>query len=419
MEANRIFARQGEYFFHDVVASGRAARPLEFPAPQVHDALNESGYVINVETGERSHFRNLVFKMDTDGDGPQIAYLMQRRLVRAIYGYVWLCIVLRRHHGPAADEILEVVEGQAPYVWEVTRERVAIKMMVWSRIQRGRGRMLEDPVKEIAAMQLLSNNNNDGLVDTNDGGDYILKVSEVLTDDNFLYQVLPFCAGGDLFGIVVQYADASDGAHGMPEPVARYWFRQILKGLQYLQSKGVCHRDLSLENILVHEDNCFIIDMGMCLRVPYSDLHDPSITTDVTNGGMRRLITPQGTCGKLNYMAPEIFANSEPFDGFAIDLWSTGVILYIMLTGFPPYDQATLADPRFESIVNGRLVAQLEEWGVHLSQEVGNLLQNMLQLDPSNRLTLNQVMRHPWVTANEIERPVNHLEPWQRGHDAH
>jgi len=145
--------------------------------------------------------------------------------------------------------------------------------------------------------------------------------------------------------------------------------------------------------------------MGMCLRVPYSDPRKPGGVADVTHGKIRRLMKPQGVCGKHNYMSPEIFANTDNFDGFAIDLWATGVILYIMLTGFPPYDQASVTDQRFELIVNGKLVEQLHNWDIFVSDEAGDLLQSMLQLDPRDRLTLAQVMSHPWVARGEVQPP--------------
>lgn len=182
--------------------------------------------------------------------------------------------------------------------------------------------------------------------------------------------------------------------------------RGSLQGLHHLQHKGVCHRDLSLENVLVDFDRCMIIDMGMCLRVPYNDPDDPGKIVDVTKGSMRRLMKPQGVCGKHNYMSPEIAANTEPFDGFAIDLWAAGVILYIMLTGFPPYDQANRTDQRFELIVTGRLMEQLKTWDIALSDEAGDLMQKMLQLHPKVRLNLGDVMKHPWVTDKNIEVPV-------------
>lgn len=148
-----------------------------------------------------------------------------------------------------------------------------------------------------------------------------------------------------------------------------------------------------------------IIDMGMCLRVPYTNPNRPNSVTDVTRGSTRRLIKPQGVCGKHYYMSPEVFRNTEAFDGFAIDLWAAGVILYIMLTGFPPYDQSSRTDQRFELIVTGRLMEQLRNWDIFLTEEAGDLMQSMLQLDPRDRLTLAEVMSHPWVTNKHVEAP--------------
>lgn len=346
-----------------------------------------------------------------------IAYFPQRRLQDAIYGSVWACLVLRRHYGPAADDAARAAnlspgDSNAPIVWEIVGTHVAIKMVEWARVHQARGRLLEDPVKEVAAMQMI------GAFHPN-----VLGSLEVLQDDEFLFSIMPFASGGDLFGYVVRDTELRGGDGGMAEPAARYWFQQILQGLHFLQSKGICHRDLSLENILVDEDNCLIIDFGMCVRVPYSykplspsssksrsngssnSSQQKNKITDVTRGGIRRLIKPYGTCGKHNYMSPEIFQNSESFDGFAIDLWAAGVILYIMLTGFPPYDHATLADQRFEIIVGGQLVEQLKMWDIELSEEAGKLLQSMLQLKAKDRLTLAQVMEHPWVTNPEITSP--------------
>ena len=252
-----------------------------------------------------------------------VAYWPQRRLQDAIYGCVIACSVLIRHVGEAADAAARAagyVPGHplAPLVWEITNELVAIKQVEWKKVHAMRGRLLEDPIKEIAAMQLIGNNHPN-----------VLGSMEVLQDNDHLYSVMPFCRGGDLFGVVLEVSErrqaneSVEGAGGMSEPVARYWFRQILLGLHYLQSKGVCHRDLSLENILVDVNNCLVIDMGMCLRVPYHCPSDPNgKAADVEHGTHRRLIIPMGTCGKRNYMSPEIYENKDNFDGFAVDLWS-------------------------------------------------------------------------------------------------
>lgn len=445
-----VGGRQGHHTFDQVAESGCACRPLDFPAPVVHRGVRVNAcLVVHLESGTRQVCSGVIHREDLssgaeDTHGPLtgsgeplspggevLAYWPHRRLQDAIYGSVWCCLVLKRHYGVAADDAaraagLEPGSPGAPIVWEITGGMVAIKMVEWAKVQRMRGRLLEDPIKEVAAMQLLGTRHRN-----------VLGSSEVLEDEHFLYSVMPYCRGGDLFSVVVQYAEENNGDIGMPEPVARFWFRQILcvrfidccrvskrpshqtkshsflytlcaqklQGLQHLQESGVCHRDLSLENVLVDGDNCLVIDMGMCLRVPYNCPDDPKSITDVRRGTIRRLMEPQGTCGKHNYMSPEIFDNTNNFDGFAIDLWAAGVILYIMLTGFPPYDQASRSDIRFELIVTGRLMEQLRNWDINLSSEAGDLMQNMLQLDPRDRLTLSQVMQHPWVVNTDVTSP--------------
>jgi len=346
--------------------------------------------------------------VSTPDPSTYIAYWPQRRLQDAIYGCVLACVVLIKYNGEAADDAARAAGYEpghplAPVVWEITDRHVAIKQVEWRRVHAMRGRLLEDPIKEIAALQLIGNDHPN-----------VLGSSEVLQDNEYLYSVMPYCRGGDLFGIVLAAAEERQaneelmGAGGMSEPTARYWFRQLLFGLHYLQSKGICHRDLSLENILVDVHHCLVIDMGMCLRVPYYCPDHPEASVDVTRGTVRRFITPMGTCGKKNYMSPEIFANKTIFDGFAVDLWSAGVILYIMVTGFPPYDMPSREDERFQIIYNGDLMKQLEAWEIYLSESCGHLLQWMLSPNPADRPTLAQVMMHEWVVDGEIQPPVPH-----------
>ena len=151
-----------------------------------------------------------------------IAYFPQRRLQDAIYGSVWACLVLKRHYGPAADDAARAAgvrpgDRLAPIVWEIVGRHVAIKMIEWSKVHQSRGRLLEDPVKEIAAMQLIGTQHPN-----------VLGSMEVLQDDDFLFSIMPYARGGDLFGYVVRDTELRGGEGGMSEPVARYWFRQLL-----------------------------------------------------------------------------------------------------------------------------------------------------------------------------------------------
>lgn len=167
---------------------------------------------------------------------------------------------------------------------------------------------------------------------------------------------------------------------------------------------GVSHRDISLENVLVDQmTKAAIIDLGMCLRVPFGA--DDGSIVDATKGTLRRLLSPQGQCGKPNYISPEVHLNTEPFDGFAIDVWACGIILFIMLVGLPPFEWANRDDPRFRMITKGGLALMLNQWNRPVSNEAGDLLQRMLREDPKERLSLMEVMDHPWVINDDASAP--------------
>ena len=124
-------------------------------------------------------------------------------------------------------------------------------------------------------------------------------VIEVLFDGTNLDVVMPYAGSGDLFQML---QESQERGTGFTEPEARYWFRQLVAGVRHLHTRGVTHRDLSPENVMIDDGNSLIIDMGMAIRVPYTD---PKSTTngvtDIAHGTNRRLILPQGACGKLPY----------------------------------------------------------------------------------------------------------------------
>lgn len=220
--------------FQQVSSVGPPVRPLDFPPPRVRPGVRVNALVVHPETGLRQVCSGVIHREDlsvtttsaSEGGGSTevLAYWPQRRLQDAIYGSVWACLVLKRHYGVAADDAaraagLEPGSEHAPIVWELSGRHVAIKMVEWARVHQMRGRLLEDPVKEVAALQLLGQHPHSN----------VLGSTEVLQDGDYLYSIMPYCRDGDLFGVVVQYAEESGGEIGMPEPVARYWFRQILR----------------------------------------------------------------------------------------------------------------------------------------------------------------------------------------------
>ena len=286
--------------------------------------------------------------------------------------------------------------------------------MSWEKIHHHRGRCLKDPVKEVAALELVGNSNR-----------YVIGSVEVLQDNENLYSIMPYCNGGDLYSHIMDEI-ASNGKGRIEEAYARRRFRDILKGLDHLQKKGISHRDLSLDNILIHNGRCVIVDLGMALRVPYSDPCEEGWTTDASAGTTRRLMQAQGQGGRWTYMAPEVVARDDKFDGFSIDTFAAAVILFIMLVGRAPFQWATATDVHFKSFASGRLKETLRHWGVPISSEACDLLQGMMWGDPRKRLTLAQMTKHPWVVGqsdassprlSELEKEIQHITKRARPQD--
>jgi serine/threonine protein kinase len=168
---------------------------------------------------------------------------------------------------------------------------------------------------------------------------------------------------------------------------------------------------MSLENILVDEyKTSVVIDLGMCLKVPFDDGETGGVA-DVTSGTLRRLVTPLVPCGKPNYISPEVLKSLEPFDGFAIDLWASAVILFIMLVGLPPWEFAREEDPRYKMVVRGGLERMVRSWQRPISPLAADLLQRMLREDPRERLSLCEVKDHPWVVNDEGSVHSNSFSP--------
>eukprot|EP00957_Ditylum_brightwellii_P065355 4958324-Ditylum_brightwellii.AAC.1 len=216
----------------------------------------DTNYLIIIEGGEEALWLRWVLRKALDGRNK-----------------VWFALVVRRRQQKTASDMV---------IWDVTGERCAVKEMPWYLIRTIR--LTEDPVKEVAAMQYLSrichNENNTAMQDslaTN-----VVMLRNALTDDIFLYVVTPFFDGGDIC------TSLEDENTRFNEDEARYYIDSILNGIETLQRAGICHRDLSIENIMIHEGRCVIIDLGMSLRIPYAEQQQQH----------RFLIRPQGRCGK-------------------------------------------------------------------------------------------------------------------------
>ena len=283
-----------------------------------------------------------------DNQQNSIAYEVIRTLRKCIYGKVKHAVLLE--YDINRQVWIRNIESQ-----------VALKIMNKEIIQSNT--LLENPLNEIALQSSLMPHSN------------VLSVINTLQDDVNIYSILPFCANGELFAQV-----ALSGA--FEEETAACYFRQIISGLQSLQSQGVCHRDLSLENVLVcHLNIAKIIDFGVATKVG-------------------RYLNSNDSVGKVNYMAPEVYkGHMGMYDGFAADIWSAGVMLFTMVAGAPPFERPDMADARFVLVRQGQLSQMLDSWGMtHISHDVRDLLTRILVVDnPDARLDVEGILNHGWM----------------------
>lgn len=298
-----------------------------------------------------------------------IAYLIESRQIRdAVYGSVYLARVL--------------CYSNATEVWQETDERCAIKLLLWTQIRDGRkSNRVENTEHEIAAMKHFESFYNE----TRAGGQpvhasdamrdaQVIMPRDFLCDDEYLYIITPYCEGGEL------YRQLED-REMFSEEESRNHMTGILNALESIHGAQLCHGDISLENILVCQGSIIVIDMGGCKRIPYAG-------TDVAE---RCLISSQYPAGKPHYRAPEI-AQMQPFDGHAVDMWSVGVCLYVMLVGKFPYECPFETNTKFRHISRGRFHIE------HLSDNANDLLRKMLSRNPVHRLSLWQIRDHLWMT---------------------
>lgn len=379
--------------------SGPPLSPRTFPPPRYQQARRIKR-VLCYDPSTKDHFfaDNILIKVDeTDRTLKSVerAYwkMPGKGPIETRMGHLEICHVLKRMEkgdysdsdsSQDGDDDSSNTSGDGDVVFRLTEEKIALKVNYTDRMQRLADQPAhggENPLHEIAALQMIGT-----------AHPHVLGCFEVLYDGEALSVVLPYCNGGDLHDLVVEHNDrlrSSDtftGAMvGIPEDQAKKLFRETLQGLRYLHSLNICMRDLSPENVMIGTDGAVIIDMGMCLLMPYDEEGEPSSS--------RRLMLPQGPVGKLSYMSPEIYRNRQGFDGCAIDMWCAGTTLFFLLT-------ATKYELPIDPICNAMtsdLAGLLRHWGIHLSEEAVDLMQRLITRNPRERITLEEALDHPWV----------------------
>ncbi|KAL1096437.1 hypothetical protein V6Z11_D06G222700 [Gossypium hirsutum] len=179
--------------------------------------------------------------------------------------------------------------------------------------------------------------------------------------------VLEYATGGELFDKI-----ASNGK--LSEAEGRKFFQQLIDGVGYCHDKGVFHRDLKLENVLIDaKGNIKISDFGLS-----------ALPQHIGDDGLLHT-----TCGSPNYVAPEVLAN-RGYNGATSDIWSCGVILYVILTGYLPFDDRNLA-VLYQKIFKGD--TRIPKW---LSSGARNMIKRILDPNPNTRITMAGIKNDEW-----------------------
>ena len=203
----------------------------------------------------------------------------------------------------------------------------------------------------------------------------ITKILETFESEKYIFIIMEYISGGNLQSFVKKRRKLS-------EKTAKIFFKQIIEGIKYIHSQNIVHRDIKLENILIDlNNNIKICDFGVGIMINQNSiLHDQ--------------------CGTPVYMAPEIIKN-EGYFGFPVDIWSSGIALYIMLSGNVPFNRGKLHDLQY-SILNTPLNPIKD-----ISNEANDLLKGLLNKDPNKRLSPEEILNHPWLNCEELNVDFN------------
>ncbi|KAM7265253.1 hypothetical protein ACFE04_002936 [Oxalis oulophora] len=241
---------------------------------------------------------------------------------------------------------------------------VAIKVMDKATILKNR--MVDQIKREISIMKIVRHPN-------------IVGLHEVLASPTKIYIVLEFVSGGELFDKIVHQKR-------LPENEARRFFQQLIDAVTHCHDKGP-------ENLLVDASgNLKVSDFGL---------------SALPQQGVALLYT---TCGTPNYLSPEVITDSgtndvlaqKGYDGAAADIWSCGVILYVLLAGYLPFNEADLAS-LYQKISAAEFVCPF--W---FSPEATSLIQKILDPNPKTRIKIEGIKKYPWFLENYV--PANHRE---------
>ncbi|XP_067638545.1 serine/threonine-protein kinase par-1 isoform X2 [Eurosta solidaginis] len=231
----------------------------------------------------------------------------------------------------------------------ITKNEVAIKIIDKSQLDSIN---LQKVYREVEIMKRLNH-------------PHIIRLYQVMETKNMIYIVSEYASQGEIFDYIAKFGRMSES-----DARAKFW--QILSAVEYCHKKNIVHRDLKAENLLLDINmNIKIADFGFSNHFKIGEL----------------LAT---WCGSPPYAAPEVFEGKQ-YTGPEIDIWSLGVVLYVLVCGSLPFDGSTLQSLR-DRVLSGRFRIPF-----FMSSECEHLIRRMLVLDPARRYTIEQIKNHRWV----------------------
>ncbi|XP_016794370.2 serine/threonine-protein kinase Chk2 isoform X1 [Pan troglodytes] len=257
-----------------------------------------------------------------------------------------------------------------------TCKKVAIKIISKRKFAIGSAREADPALNVETEIEILKKLNHP----------CIIKIKNFFDAEDY-YIVLELMEGGELFDKVV-------GNKRLKEATCKLYFYQMLLAVQYLHENGIIHRDLKPENVLLssQEEDCLIkiTDFGHSKILGETSL-------------MRTL------CGTPTYLAPEVLV-SVGTAGYnrAVDCWSLGVILFICLSGYPPFSEHRTQVSLKDQITSGKYNFIPEVWA-EVSEKALDLVKKLLVVDPKARFTTEEALRHPWLQDEDMKRKFQDL----------
>ncbi|XP_047308648.1 CBL-interacting serine/threonine-protein kinase 14-like [Impatiens glandulifera] len=204
---------------------------------------------------------------------------------------------------------------------------------------------------------------------------HIVRLFEVLATTTKIYFVMEYAQGGELFSKLTKGRFSED--------LSRRYFQQLITAVRFYHSRGVYHRDLKPENLLLDENwNLKVTDFGLS-----------AVKEEIKSDGLLHTL-----CGTPAYVAPEILSK-KGYDGAKADVWSCGVILFVLNAGYLPFNDRNLMN-MYRKIYNGEF--KCPRW---MSSEMKRFLSRVLDPNPVSRITVDEIMNDPWfkIGYNEVK----------------